>query len=79
MDKAGKIKHYATAKRATARTITQIENGNFVTSWVGKLRGMIISAEDGTYKHQTKEAALACATEFRERCLAEATKRGIAL
>ena len=78
MDKAEKVKHYATAKRITAGKITQIEDGVFVSSWVGKLRGMIVSAPDGTYKHSTKEDAIACASDFRERCRAEAARTSIA-
>ena len=77
MDKADRVAHYAAAKRATAGKITQIEDGKFVSSWVGKLRGMIVSAADGTYKHATKDDALECARGFRDRCRAEIEKRGL--
>ena len=79
MDKSDKIKHYARARKPTAGTITQFDDGKFVTSWVGKLRGMIVSAADGTYKHATKDAALACAEDFRTRCRNELQARGIPL
>lgn len=79
VNKNEKLKHYARARKPTAVKITQIEGGMFVTSWVGKLRGMIVSAADGTYKHATKEAALACAEDFRQRCRNALEARGIAL
>lgn len=74
MNKAEKIVHYATAPRATAGTITQIQGGRLVSSWGGKLRGMIVSDADGNYKHPTREAAIECARNFRERRRAEAAK-----
>ena len=37
-----RLLHYATAKRATAGKITQIENGKLVTHWAGKLRGTFV-------------------------------------
>ena len=79
VNKIEKLKHYARARKPTAETITQIEGGMFVTSWVGKLRGMIVSEADGTYRHATKEAALACAEDFRQRCRNALEARGIAL
>lgn len=79
MGKNEKLKYYARARKPVAGTITQIEDGNFVTSWVGKLRGMIVSAADGTYKHLTKDAAVACAEDFRQRCRDELHKRRIPL
>lgn len=57
---------WATAKRATAGTITQREQGNFRTYWVGRLRGMNITRPDGVWKFDTKEEALEAARQFRE-------------
>jgi hypothetical protein len=71
MKTAEKAAHYATAPRVTAARITQIQDGRFVSSWVGKLRGMVVSDINDNYKHPTREAALECARNFRERCRAE--------
>jgi len=77
--KEEKIKHYATAKRATAGTISQLIDGNFKTYWVGKLRGMVVSYAGKNYKFDTKEKALECARSFRQSCIDEANSKGIAL
>ncbi|WP_375123556.1 hypothetical protein [Pseudomonas sp. LW8] len=37
-----KLVDYATAPKASAGTICQIENGDFVKHWCGKLRGKFI-------------------------------------
>lgn len=79
MDQNEKLISYATAPKAYAGTITQIENGDFVTHWVGKLRGKIVSAADGCYKFASRDAAVECARNFRERCRQDAAARGLAL
>ncbi|ABL01315.1 hypothetical protein Ppro_3724 (plasmid) [Pelobacter propionicus DSM 2379] len=73
-----KLIFYATAKRITVGTITQIEDGNFVTSFVGKLRGKIVSRpEDGAYKFSTQTEARECAHSFRQKAQVEARNLGL--
>ena len=70
---------YATAPRAYAGTISQIIDGNFVTYWVGKLRGKIVSLPGGQYKFDTKQEAIECAKSFRKSCIDDAKRLGLAL
>jgi len=77
MNKEEKIKHYATAPRATAVTISRIVDGNLKSYWVGKLRGVIVSFAGNEYKFNTKKEALNCAREFRSACIKRAKKLGI--
>lgn len=79
MTKNEKIKHYATAPRVYAGTITQIVDGNFRKFWVGKLRGNIVSMAGGEYKFDTKPEAIECAREFKNACIRDAEKLGIAI
>ena len=67
---------YATAPKATAGIISQIENGNFVDYWCGKLRGKFVQVGP-TWKATTKAQALATARLFREQCMAEAKAKGL--
>lgn len=61
-----RAEYWATAKRATAGTIGQLEHKNFRTYWVGKLRGMIVTRPDGTWKFDTKPEAIDAARQFRD-------------
>ena len=79
MTKREKIKFYATAPRAYAATISQIEDGDFVQYWVGKLRGRIVSYKGQQYKFKTKDEAIECARRFRQSCRDDAERLGIAL
>ena len=63
--KKERAKFYAEAPRATAGRISQIEGGKFVDFWVGKLRGRVVSMNDG-WRWATKDEALDCARRFRE-------------
>ena len=42
-----KLVFYANAPRLSIGTIGNIENGNFVNYFVGKLRGKIVSTDNG--------------------------------
>lgn len=55
---------YMSSGRLTTGTITQIENGQFVTYWVARTRGYVVSMDDN-WKHETKEAA----REYGRKCL----------
>lgn len=66
MTQGERTEYWATAKRATAGTIGQLEHKNFHTYWVGKLRGMIVSRPDGRWKFDTKPEALDAARQFRD-------------
>lgn len=55
---------YMSSGRLTTGTITQIENGQFVTYWVARTRGYVVSMDDN-WKHKTKEAA----REYGRKCL----------
>lgn len=79
MTKKEKIKLYASAPRAYAGTISQIVDGDFVTYWVGKLRGRIVSLAGGEYKFGTKNEAIDCARRFRMKCIEKAKDLDIAL
>lgn len=60
-----KLVDYATATKASAGTIYQIENGDFVKHWCEKLRGNFIQVGP-TWKAATKQQAIEKAREFRE-------------
>jgi len=71
-----KLVFYATAKKATAGIISQIENGDFVNYWCGKLRGKFVQV--GTdWKAATKQQAIESARLFREQCRTEAQTKGL--
>jgi len=71
-----KLVDYATAPKASAGTICQIENGDFVKHWCGKLRGRFIQVGT-TWKAASKQQAIENAREFREQCRAEAKAKGL--
>jgi hypothetical protein len=71
-----KLMHYATAPRATAMQVTQYIDGNFVTSWAGRLRGVYVQME-GEWLFKTKPEALALAKRYRQSCLDEAKSKGL--
>jgi len=68
--------YYATAPRATAGTITQYVDGDFVTYWAGRLRGVFVKSGD-QFKFDNKQEALALARRFRQECVEEAKVRGL--
>lgn len=55
---------YVAGGRAIVGTITQVEDKKLVTSYVGKVRGAIVSGKDGIYKFANRADALQCAREF---------------
>jgi|GEM_PF-2123462 len=61
-----RITYWATAKRAYAGTISQLENKDFRKYWVGKLRGTIVTRTDGVWKFDTKAEAIDAAKQFRD-------------
>ena len=65
-----KLQHYASAKRITVQVIHQFEGGDFVRYFCGKLRGKIVSTNNG-YKFKTKQDAWQNAFNFRADCIAE--------
>ncbi len=71
-----KLVFYATAKRATALKISQIEAGEFVEHWVGRLNGRFVGYKS-RYKFTDKDAALQCARDIRQSCLERALKMGL--
>lgn len=75
-----KLVHYATAPRATAAIIHQLEEHDgkktIAASWVGKLRGMIVTTDAG-YKFGSKSEALDNARAFRESARKEAAALGL--
>lgn len=71
-----KLVYYGTAPRAYTGTITQIVDRDFVTYYVGKLRGKIVGRTD-KYKFTDKAAALETARGFREECREEAQQKGL--
>ena len=71
-----KLVDYATAPKATAGIISQIEDGNFVNYWCGKLRGKFVQVGP-TWKASTKQQALKSARLFREKCRHEAKAKGL--
>ncbi|KQM46408.1 hypothetical protein ASE80_16760 [Pseudomonas sp. Leaf15] len=71
-----KLVDYATAPKATAGIISQIENGHFVNHWCGKLRGEFVQT-GLTWKASTKQQALESARLFRQQCWDEAKAKGL--
>lgn len=71
-----KLVFYATAKKATAAIISQIENGDFVNYWCGKLRGKFVQVGPD-WKAATKQQAIESARLFREQCRTEAQAKGL--
>lgn len=71
-----KLIHYATAPRATAGTITQLVDGDFVTQWAGRLRGVFVKMGD-EFRFDKKADALALARRYRQSCRDEAVKLGL--
>ena len=71
-----KLVDYATAPKASAGIICQIENGDFVKHWCGKLRGKFIQVGP-TWKAASKQQAVEKARGFREQCRAEAKAKGL--
>ena len=71
-----KLVDYATAPKATAGIISQIENGNFVNHWCGKLRGKFVQVGP-TWKASTRQQALESARLFRAQCRDEAKAKGL--
>jgi len=71
-----KLIHYATAPRASAGIICQIENGDTVNHWCGKLRGKFVQTGPN-WKKASKQKALESAHLFREDCRAEAKAKGL--
>lgn len=64
-----KLEYYATAKRITVGTISQLIDGKFKKFFVGKLHGKIVSrVGDDQYKFEKVGEALACARGFRDHC-----------
>lgn len=55
---------HMTTGRLTVGTITQIVDRQFVTSWVARSRGYILSMDDN-WKHKSKDAA----REYGRRCI----------
>jgi hypothetical protein len=77
--KEDRIKLFATAPKASAGTITQIEDGKMRTYWLGKLRGKFVADIGGRYKFDSRAEAVECARQFREHAKSEAARLGIAL
>lgn len=75
-----KLIKYATAPRARASVIQQIEEQDgkkvIVASWVGMLRGVIVTTDAG-YKFDNKPDALENARKFRETARREASALGL--
>jgi hypothetical protein len=71
-----RLLYYATAKRATAAQITQVIDGDFHTSWAGKLRGGFVSLGD-EFRKPTKAEALDVARRYRKACIEEAMDKGL--
>lgn len=71
-----KLVDYATAPKATAGIISQIENGNIVNHWCGRLRGKFVQTGP-TWKSSTKQQALESARLFRQQCRDEAKAKGL--
>jgi hypothetical protein len=71
-----KLIHYATAPRATAGKITQFIDGDFVTFWAGRLRGVFVKIGND-FKFESKEDALALARRYRQECIDEAKEKGL--
>ena len=71
-----KLIHYGSATRVTAQKLTQYIDGNFVTTWAGRVRGVFV--KDGeNFKFNTKEEALAFAREWRDNARKEAIEKGL--
>ena len=61
-----KLVFYATAKRASVGTLSQIVDGDFKKFFVGKLNGKIVSRyPDNEYRFDTPREALEAARSFR--------------
>jgi hypothetical protein len=71
-----KLIHYATASRASAGIISQIQNGDFVNYWCGKLRGKFVQVGP-SWKAATRQQAIESARQFREQCRTEAQAKGL--
>lgn len=65
-----KLKHFAGAKRITVQEIHLLESGNFVKYFCGKLRGKIVSTQNG-FKFKSKKEAWQNAFDYRKSCLDE--------
>jgi len=75
-----KLVFYATAPRAYADKINQVIDGDFVTSFVGKLRGKIVThPTNGMYKFPTADEAKDCARAFRDFCRQKAKDLNVAV
>lgn len=55
---------YFAAGRATVGTISQVEGDKLVRSYVGKVRGVIVSNGQDMYMFKTPDEARACARWF---------------
>ena len=75
-DYQARLLHYATAQRATAGKISQLDGNKFVTYWAGRLHGVYVCTALG-FKFTTKEAALSNARRFRQECRDEAIDSGL--
>lgn len=71
-----KLVYYATAPRATAGKLTQYVDGDFVTYWAGRLRGVFVKIGD-EFKFDNKEDALEFARRYRQECIEEANSKGL--
>ena len=71
-----KLIHYATAKKVTAKEITQYIDGDFVTMWAGRVRGVFVKSVD-EFKFDTKEQALSFARRWRDSAIVEAKEKGL--
>lgn len=78
VEQHARLAWYATAPRAGAATIHQIEDWKLVRYWVARLRGKNVMLH-GKWKHATREEAVETARAFRESCRAEAEALGIDL
>ncbi|ADC73096.1 conserved hypothetical protein (plasmid) [Thioalkalivibrio sp. K90mix] len=76
-ERESKLVYYAMAPRAYAGTISVIEDGDFRSYWVPKLRGKIVCLDRNRFKFDQKQAALEEARAFRESCRQEAREAGL--
>ena len=74
-----KTKYYATAPKASAGTIHQLEDGRTRKYWVGKLRGNFICLDFDRWKFDTREEAINEARKFRQSCIDDCKALGIEL
>ena len=71
-----KLIYYGSAKRVTAQKITQYIDGNFISKWAGRVRGVFVKEGD-RFKFETKSEALEFAREWRDRAKKEAIEKGL--